>query len=36
MGCQREIARKIPNRKTDDILALQGNLDALRDDVEFS
>ncbi len=34
MGCQREIARKIIDRKADYILALKGNQASLREDVE--
>jgi predicted transposase YbfD/YdcC len=34
MGCQREIARKIVDRKADYVLALKGNQGALRQDVE--
>lgn len=33
MGCQREIARKIIDKKADYILALKGNQSGLRDDV---
>src|SRR3954449_11161081 len=35
MGCQREIARKIIDKKADYILALKGNQGSLRDDVEL-
>jgi predicted transposase YbfD/YdcC len=34
MGCQREIARKIVEKKADYILALKGNQGSLREDVE--
>lgn len=34
MGCQREIARKIIDKKADYVLALKGNQGSLRDDVE--
>jgi predicted transposase YbfD/YdcC len=34
MGCQREIAQKIIDKKADYILALKGNQGTLRDDVE--
>ena len=34
MGCQREIAQKIIDKKADYILALKGNQGSLRDDVE--
>ncbi len=34
MGCQREIAQKIIDKKADTILALKGNQGTLRDDVE--
>ena len=34
MGCQREIARKILDKKADYILALKGNQGSLRDDVD--
>lgn len=34
MGCQREIARKIIDKKADYMLALKGNQGSLRDDVE--
>src|SRR5579883_2558919 len=34
MGCQREIAQKIIDKKADYVLALKGNQGALRDDVE--
>lgn len=34
MGCQREIAKKIIDKKGDYILALKGNQGTLRDDVE--
>jgi predicted transposase YbfD/YdcC len=34
IGCQREIARKILEKKADYVLALKGNQGALRDDVE--
>ena len=33
MGCQREIARKIIDKKADYVLALKGNQGSLRDDV---
>src|SRR5208283_883284 len=35
MGCQREIAQKIIDKKADSILALKGNQGTLRDDVEL-
>jgi predicted transposase YbfD/YdcC len=35
MGCQREIARKIIDKKADYLLALKGNQGSLRDDVEL-
>lgn len=35
MGCQREIARKIINKKADYMLALKGNQGTLREDVEL-
>ena len=35
MGCQREIAQKIIDKKADYILALKGNQGSLRDDVEL-
>jgi predicted transposase YbfD/YdcC len=35
MGCQREIARKIVDKKADYILALKGNQGSLREDVEL-
>src|SRR5271166_2126075 len=35
MGCQREIAQKIIDKKADYILALKGNQGTLRDDVEL-
>jgi len=35
MGCQREIARKILDRKADYVRALKGNQGTLRDDVEL-
>ena len=35
MGCQREIAQKIIDKKADTILALKGNQGTLRDDVEM-
>lgn len=35
MGCQREIAKKIIDKKADYVLALKGNQGALRDDVEL-
>src|SRR5208283_4741218 len=34
MGCQREIAQKILDRKADYVLALKGNQGSLREDVE--
>jgi len=34
MGCQRDIARKVINKKADYVLALKGNQGSLRDDVE--
>ena len=35
MGCQRDIAQKIKDKKADYIFALKGNQGTLRDDVEF-
>ena len=35
MGCQREIAQQILNKKADYVLALKGNQGTLRDDVEL-
>jgi predicted transposase YbfD/YdcC len=35
MGCQREIAQKIVDKKADYVLALKGNRGSLRDDVEL-
>ena len=35
MGCQRNIAQKIIDKKADYVLALKGNQGALRDDVEL-
>src|SRR5487761_2380173 len=35
MGCQREIAQKIVDKKADYILALKGNQGSLREDVEL-
>ena len=35
MGCQRNIAQKILDKKADYVLALKGNQGALRDDVEL-
>jgi predicted transposase YbfD/YdcC len=35
MGCQREIAQKIVDKKADYVLALKGNQGSLRDDVEL-
>jgi predicted transposase YbfD/YdcC len=35
MGCQREIARKIMDKKADYILALKGNQGSLREDVDL-
>jgi predicted transposase YbfD/YdcC len=35
MGCQREIARKVIDKKADYILALKGNQGTLREDVEL-
>jgi predicted transposase YbfD/YdcC len=35
MGCQREIARKIVDKKADYVLALKGNQGSLREDVEI-
>lgn len=34
MGCQREIAKKVIDKKADYVLALKGNQGSLRDDVE--
>jgi predicted transposase YbfD/YdcC len=35
MGCQREIAKKVVDKKGDYVLALKGNQGTLRDDVEL-
>jgi len=35
MGCQRDIAQKVLDRKADYLLALKGNQGSLRDDVEL-
>ena len=35
MGCQRDIAKKITDKKADYILALKGNQGSLREDVEL-
>ena len=35
MGCQRDIAQKILDKKADYVLALKGNQGSLRDDVEL-
>src|SRR6267154_6836014 len=35
MGCQRDIAQKIVDKKADYVLALKGNQGTLRDDVEL-
>ena len=35
MGCQRDIARKIIDKKADYVLALKGNQGSLRDDVDL-
>jgi predicted transposase YbfD/YdcC len=35
MGCQRDIAQKILNKKADYVLALKGNQGSLREDVEL-
>jgi hypothetical protein len=35
VGCQREIAQKIIDKKADYILALKGNQGSFRDDVEL-
>ncbi len=35
MGCQREIAQKIVDKKADHVLALKGNQGSLREDVEL-
>ena len=34
MGCQRDIAQEILNKKADYVLALKGNQGTLREDVE--
>src|ERR1700750_1753396 len=34
MGCQREIAKKIIDKKADYVLALKGNQGSLREDIE--
>jgi DDE_Tnp_1-associated/Transposase DDE domain len=35
MGCQRDIAQKVVNKKADYVLALKGNQGSLREDVEL-
>src|SRR6202034_3576962 len=35
MGCQREIAQKVIDKKADYVLALKGNQGSLREDVEL-
>jgi predicted transposase YbfD/YdcC len=35
MGCQRDIARKVVDKKADYVLALKGNQGSLREDVEL-
>ena len=35
MGCQRNIAQKIVDKKADYVLALKGNQGSLREDVEL-
>src|SRR4051794_4723251 len=35
MGCQRDIAQKVVDKKADCVLALKGNQGALREDVEL-
>jgi len=35
MGCQRDIAQKIVDKKADYVLALKGNQGTLRDDVDL-
>jgi predicted transposase YbfD/YdcC len=35
MGCQREIAQKVVDKKANDVLALKGNQASLREDVEL-
>src|SRR5664279_3747665 len=35
MGCQRDIAQKIVDKKADYVLALKGNQSSLREDVEL-
>src|SRR4051794_41555349 len=35
MGCQRDIAQKVVDKKADYVLALKGNQGALREDVEL-
>ena len=35
MGCQRDIARKILDKKADCVLALKGNQGSLRQDIEL-
>ena len=35
MGCQRDIAQKIIDKKADYVLALKGNQGSLREDVEI-
>ncbi len=35
MGCQRDIARKVINKKADYVLTVKGNQGSLRDDVEL-
>ncbi len=34
MGCQREIAQKVTDKRADYVLAFKGNQGSLRDDVE--
>jgi len=35
MGCQRELARKIIDKKGDYVFCLKGNQESLHDDVRF-
>ena len=35
MGCQRDIAQKVLDKKADDVLALKGNQGTLHDDIEL-
>ena len=35
MGCQRDVAQKVINKKADYVLALKGNQSALQNDIEL-